>query len=126
MELLQQLTFLPLAIVQAAAYINENGITFSAYLSLLKDQEQDVIDLLSEDFEDDGRYRDTQNTDVKNPVATTWLISFEQIRRLDPKLTPALFITKVRLDIFPQNQPDSSNMNKSHGKIARYNILRFI
>jgi hypothetical protein len=59
MELLQQLTFLPLAIVQAAAYINENGITFSAYLSLLKDQEQDVIDLLSEDFEDDGRYRDT-------------------------------------------------------------------
>jgi hypothetical protein len=28
---------------------------------------------------DDGRYQS-----VKNPVATTWLISFEQIRRCDP------------------------------------------
>ena len=79
LELLQQLTFLPLAIIQAAAYINENSVTLLDYLSLLKDQEQNVIDLLSEDFEDEGQYRDT-----KNPIANTWLISFEQIRRLDP------------------------------------------
>ena len=79
LELLQQLTFLPLAIVQAAAYINENSITFSFYLSLLKDQEQNVIDLFSEDFEDEGHYREK-----KNPIANTWLISFEQIRLLDP------------------------------------------
>lgn len=72
MKLLEQLTFLPLAIVQAAAYINENGITLSDYLSLLENQEQDAIDLLSEEFEDDWRYRN-----VKNPVATTWLISFD-------------------------------------------------
>jgi tetratricopeptide (TPR) repeat protein len=76
--LLVKLTYLPLAIVQAAAYINENGIAIADYLSLLEEQEEDVIDLLSEDFEDDGRYRDT-----KNPVATTWLISFEQVRRRD-------------------------------------------
>jgi hypothetical protein len=63
-ELLRQLTCLPLAIVQAA--IIENGTTLSVYPSLLKDQEQDVIDLFSEEFEDEGRYRD-----VKNPVATT-------------------------------------------------------
>jgi tetratricopeptide (TPR) repeat protein len=78
-SLLRELTYLPLAIVQAAAYINENSIAPSDYLSLLHEQEADVIDLLSEDFEDDGRYRS-----VKNPVATTWLISFEQIRRRDP------------------------------------------
>jgi hypothetical protein len=30
--------------------------------------------LLSEDFEDSGRY-----AKIKNPVATTWLISFERI-----------------------------------------------
>jgi hypothetical protein len=71
-NLLKQLTFLPLAIVQAAAYINKNGITLSDYLSLLQDQEQNIIELLSEDFEDEGRYRD-----VKNLVVTTWLISFE-------------------------------------------------
>jgi AAA+ ATPase superfamily predicted ATPase len=55
-ELLKQLTFLPLAIVQAAAYINENGIALPDFLSLLEEQEQDVVNLLSEDFEDDGRY----------------------------------------------------------------------
>ncbi|KAG4427291.1 hypothetical protein IFR05_017226, partial [Cadophora sp. M221] len=76
--LLQELTYLPLAIVQAAAYINENGIAFAEYLSLLVDQEEEVIELLSEEFEDHGRYRN-----VKNPVATTWLISFQQIRRRD-------------------------------------------
>jgi hypothetical protein len=69
--------------VQAAAYINVKGITFSDYLLLLKDQEQEVIDLLSEDFENDWRYQKEKNSEVKNPIATTWLISFEQIRRQD-------------------------------------------
>jgi tetratricopeptide (TPR) repeat protein len=76
--LLKQLSCLPLSIVQAAAYINENGIAIADYLSLLEEQEEDVIDLLSEEFEDEGRYRS-----VKNPIATTWLISFEQIRLRD-------------------------------------------
>ena len=78
-NLLKQLTFLPLALVQAAAYINENGITLSDYLSLLDDQEQNAIDLLSTDFEVEGRYRDS-----KNPIVMTWLISFKQIRQRDP------------------------------------------
>jgi tetratricopeptide (TPR) repeat protein len=78
-SLLKQLTHLPLAIVQAAVYINKNGISLAKYLSLLADQEEEVIDLLSEHFEDDSRYRN-----VKNPVAMTWLISFEQIRLRDP------------------------------------------
>ncbi|KAK9384153.1 hypothetical protein V1515DRAFT_583217, partial [Lipomyces mesembrius] len=77
-SLLRQLTCLPLAIVQAASYINKNDISLATYLSLLADQEEEVIDLLSEHFEDDSRYRD-----VKNPVAMTWLISFEQIRLRD-------------------------------------------
>jgi nucleoside phosphorylase/tetratricopeptide (TPR) repeat protein len=77
--LLEQLTFLPLAISQAAAYINSNGIKLSDYTSLLKEQESDIIELLSEDFGDDGRYQD-----VQNPVSTTWLVSFQQVQRLNP------------------------------------------
>jgi tetratricopeptide (TPR) repeat protein len=76
--LLQQLTFLPLAITQAAAYINETGITIADYVSLLKEQEEDTVELLSEDFEDKWRY-----AEATNPVAMTWLISFEQIRQRD-------------------------------------------
>jgi hypothetical protein len=56
-----------------------------------------MVELLSEDFEDDSCYRGEENT-----VAQTWLVSFEQIRRhnplaadylafilrLEPKMTP--------------------------------------
>ncbi|KAH8689661.1 violaceus kinesin [Talaromyces proteolyticus] len=76
--LLQQLTFLPLAITQAAAYINANDIGIADYVGILQEQEHDIIELLSEDFEDEGRYVETQN-----PVATTWLVSFNQIQRLN-------------------------------------------
>jgi tetratricopeptide (TPR) repeat protein len=75
-KLLTRLTFLPLAITQAAAYITENDIKISKYVELLEEQESLVIELLSEDFEDEGRYETTQN-----PVATTWWISFQQIQR---------------------------------------------
>lgn len=77
-KLCQKVEFLPLAISQAAAYINENGLTTADYLSLLEEQEEDVIELLSEDFEDQWRYNA-----IKNPVAMTWLISFNQIRHLN-------------------------------------------
>ncbi|KAL4972996.1 hypothetical protein BDW66DRAFT_154205 [Aspergillus desertorum] len=75
---LEQLDFLPLALTQAAAYINENGIGLTEYLSLLKEEETTAVELLSEEFEDEGRYLETQN-----PVVTTWLISFQHIRELD-------------------------------------------
>lgn len=78
-ELLTQLMYPPLATIQVAAYISENGIPLPDYLSPLEDRGEKVIDLLSEDFEDDGRYRN-----VKNPAATTWLISLDQIRHYDP------------------------------------------
>ncbi|KAH9220074.1 hypothetical protein DL95DRAFT_404095 [Leptodontidium sp. 2 PMI_412] len=78
-SLLEWLTYLPLAIVQAASYINKNDTSLATYLSLLANQEEQAIELLSENFEDDSRYRS-----IKNPVTTTWLISFEQIRLYDP------------------------------------------
>jgi tetratricopeptide (TPR) repeat protein len=78
-QLLNRLTFLPLAIVQAASFINENSMTIMSYVELLDGQEQNAIDLLSEDFEDKGRYKS-----IRNPVATTWLTSFEQIRKHHP------------------------------------------
>ncbi|KAL9027364.1 MAG: hypothetical protein Q9196_004100 [Gyalolechia fulgens] len=76
--ILAWLTYLPLAIAQAAAYINENGTKLADYLALVGCQEQEIIELLTEDFEDDARY-----SDMKNPVATTWLISFRQIQKCD-------------------------------------------
>ncbi|GMF68663.1 unnamed protein product [Aspergillus oryzae] len=76
MALIEQLAFLPLAITQAAAYINENDIGFTEYVMLLQEPEPEVIELLSEGFGDGEQYKSA------NPVATTWLISFQQIQRL--------------------------------------------
>ncbi|KAI2811972.1 hypothetical protein CBS115989_10913 [Aspergillus niger] len=78
LSLLEQLACLPLAITQAAAYINENSIGLSDYLQLLRDQEPHVIELLSEEFGDEMRYKD-----IQNPVALTWFISFQQIQQLN-------------------------------------------
>ena len=77
--LITQLAFLPLAITQAAAYIKENGIGISTYLAIFQEHEQSALELLSEDFQDYGRYVNT-----RNPVATTWLVSFDQIRTRRP------------------------------------------
>lgn len=77
--LLRQLAYLPLAIIQATAFINKNGISVSEYTSLFEGADEEIIDILSTNFEDSSRYRQT-----KNPIATTWHISFNQIQRRHP------------------------------------------
>jgi tetratricopeptide (TPR) repeat protein len=78
-ELLHTLTCLPLAIVQAASYLNKNDESITTYLKLLRQPEDNVIKLLSEAFNDQGRYKT-----ALNPIATTWLVSFQQIKRENP------------------------------------------
>ena len=78
-RLLDNLTYLPLAIKQAAAYMNKNTMSVFDYLRLYETNDEDLIHLLSAEFEDQGRYRE-----VKNPIASTWLISFRQISSRDP------------------------------------------
>ncbi|OAL05939.1 TPR-like protein, partial [Phaeosphaeriaceae sp. SRC1lsM3a] len=78
-ELLEVLQYHALAIVQAIAFINTNNVTISEYTALYRDNEKDATDLLGEDFDDQGRYRDATNT-----VAMTWYISFEQLQRQNP------------------------------------------
>ncbi|KAH7087860.1 hypothetical protein FB567DRAFT_355749 [Paraphoma chrysanthemicola] len=98
-NLLHKVAHLPLAIVQAAAYINENDIDLADFASLLDDTEQNVIDVLSEEFEDEGRY-----AEIKNPIATTWLISFDQIRKRDPLAAEYLaFMSCIAAKDIPQS-----------------------
>ena len=71
-----RLEHLPLALVQAAAFIQENTIAVSKYLELLDSSDQDLVDLLREEFETDGR-----DSETPRAVAETWILSFEQIQR---------------------------------------------
>ena len=98
-NLLERLTFLPLAIVQAAAYINENEISLAEYISLLDSSETEMIEILSEDFEDEGRYQSLQN-----PIATTWLISFQGILTYDSLAADYLsFMSCIDSKAIPQD-----------------------
>jgi tetratricopeptide (TPR) repeat protein len=76
-KLLEILTYLPLAIVQAAAFINNNNVSVSRYILLFKHTGTES-ELFSERFEDRSRYREMDST-----VAKTWHISFNQIQRQD-------------------------------------------
>ncbi|OHW99554.1 kinesin light chain, partial [Colletotrichum incanum] len=76
-QLVEHLTCLPLAIRQASAYMGSNkNVTVSKYLGYCKCSNDKLVKLLSKDFDDQDRYETTQN-----PVATTWVISFEHISR---------------------------------------------
>ncbi|KAK2051834.1 hypothetical protein LY76DRAFT_373373 [Colletotrichum caudatum] len=79
-QLLEHLTYLPLAIRQASAYMACNkSVTVSKYLEYCKASSERLVKLLSKDFEDQYRYEA-----IWNPVATTWLISFMHISRDNP------------------------------------------
>jgi hypothetical protein len=65
-KLLDELTCLPLAIAQAAAYLNINRTTIARYLWQLHNTEQDLVCLMSREFRDDTRYKGSANA-----VATT-------------------------------------------------------
>jgi tetratricopeptide (TPR) repeat protein len=122
-DLLQKLTYLPLAVVQAAAYINENQITLSEYAALLEDTEQNITDILSEEFEDEGRY-----SDVRNPVATTWFISFKQIQRHDPLAAEYLsFMSCIDAKDIPQSLlPPAESTKKAFDAIGTLSAYSFV
>jgi tetratricopeptide (TPR) repeat protein len=72
-DLLDQLEYLPLAIVQAASYLNSGkGETLKVYLNRLKTTE--TLSLLDVEFKD--LYKDREG---QNAVYKTWKISFDQI-----------------------------------------------
>ncbi|KAF5857978.1 hypothetical protein ETB97_005009 [Aspergillus alliaceus] len=121
--LLEQLGFLPLAISQAAAYINENEILLSEYLSLLGKQERSIIEMLSEEFEDDGRY-----AEIRNPVATTWWISFLQIRQLDELAADYLsFMACIDPRVIPHSilppAPSAKKQAEALGLLKAYSFI---
>ncbi|KAL4780654.1 hypothetical protein BJX76DRAFT_364136 [Aspergillus varians] len=77
-ELLTRLRCLPLAITQAAAYINANGITIADYVSLLDGDEHTAIELLSEGFTEQAR-----SPHQAQAITLTWIESFRHIGNSD-------------------------------------------
>jgi tetratricopeptide (TPR) repeat protein len=98
-ELLHELTYLPLAITQAAAYLERNEVSIAEYLGLLRHTEKDMVELLGEELPDRTRYKG-----AKNAVATTWVVSFVKIREHDPNAADLLsFMSQIEPKSIPQS-----------------------
>lgn len=74
-ELTRELEGLPLALAQAAVFIQMNLLTVDTYLKIYKENDKMKIKLFSQCFEAPGR-----DSEVSNLVIATFMISFEHIR----------------------------------------------
>jgi tetratricopeptide (TPR) repeat protein len=122
-KLLDELTCLPLAIAQAAAYLNMNRTTITRYLWLLHNTEQDLVGLVSEEFRDDTRYEGSANA-----IATTWIVSFSQLRERDAVAADLLrFMSCVEWKAIPRSLlPEAQSegeMEKAIGTLCGYSFL---
>ena len=113
----------PLALVQAAAYMYTESVSLARYLSIYRQSDEARTRLLSEEFEDDTRY-----TNVKNPVATTFEISFEYIDRhfpLSAKILSAMSMldTKAIPEPFLALDDDSKSVTDALGKLQAYSLI---
>ncbi len=88
--LIDALEYIPLAITQAAAFINENSISLTEYLDMFFTNDSDAQDLLDEDLGDRRRDFESQNS-----VARTWKLSFDLIRKQKPRAAEMLSLMAV-------------------------------
>ena len=82
-KLLRELDYLPLAITQAAAFINENYICVPEYLSAL--ESDDAHEYLDEELNDSRRDEESMNS-----VLRTWKLSFDRISDQKPRAAELL------------------------------------
>jgi tetratricopeptide (TPR) repeat protein len=79
-ELLEELECIPLAITQAAAFMSKRRKSIPQYLELYRKSDSARVRMLSYEFSDHGRQYNSMES-----VAKTWTISFESIRRGNPR-----------------------------------------
>lgn len=122
-ELARELERTPLALVQAASFMSQNCISLDLYLRMYRESDMSKIRLLSEDYEDDIR-----DSDAKNPVATTWIISFDYIRLHVPQAAELLSLMSI-MDaqnipdfLMPQDE-DAISFNKAIGTLEAFGFI---
>ena len=122
-ELARELERTPLALVQAASFMSQNCISLDMYLRMYGESDMSKIKLLSEDFEDDIR-----DSDAKNPIATTWIISFDYIRMHVPQAAELLSLMSI-MDaqnipdfLMPQGE-DAISFNKAIGTLEAFGFI---
>ncbi|KAF3390061.1 hypothetical protein DPV78_011783 [Talaromyces pinophilus] len=91
--LVEALECIPLAITQAGAYILNHSprMSLSTYLQLFQQSKSNQEHLLNYNDAHDLR----RDQSIRHPVITTWQISFDQIRDMNPKATDLLTLMSM-------------------------------
>ncbi|KAJ0335220.1 hypothetical protein COL922a_009553 [Colletotrichum nupharicola] len=106
-ELIQALNYIPLAVNQAAAYINQRSprMSVASYLDEFRKSEKRKDSLLRSDKGDLGWH-----DGVSNSVVVTWQVTFEQIRREQPRAANLLsLISQFQAQNIPEIMLHSYN-----------------
>ena len=88
--LINALGRIPLAITQAAAFIQQNSITLSEYLEMFNTDDSEINALLEEDSGDLRRDSESQNS-----VFRTWKLAFDLIQKQKPRAAEILSLMSV-------------------------------
>ena len=105
-----ELDFLPLALDQAGAYIDEVGCSFFTYLDLYQTHRKQLL-----------LRRGTFPTDHPEPVATTWSLSFHKVEQANPAAADLLrLFAFLEPDVIPEELliEGASNLGPTLKRIA--------
>lgn len=121
--LLDELDCLPLAIAQAAAYVNCNPVSVDEYLGHVRGTEPNLVYIMSQEMGNHTRYKHSANA-----VAKTWLVSFEQIVRQDADAAELLHYISciewkaIPRSILPATEPEA-RMTTAIGTLWSYGFI---
>jgi Cdc6-like AAA superfamily ATPase len=123
-DLLRELSYLPLAVVQAAACMNATSMTVQEYRAQLDEHKELALGYSTDPSEGKAR-----NSGVTNPVATTLSVSIDQITRSDASAADYLSLAACvdRKDISvnlleaasPQRREDAIKVLDKYALITR-------
>jgi tetratricopeptide (TPR) repeat protein len=114
-----ELDGLPLALDQAAAYIEESGCSLADYCQLYERHQMDMLKRASQVF-----------ADYPSTVASTWSLSFQQVEQTNPAAADLLRMAAfLHPDAIPEaimTQSESSSLlfNEAIWVLRRYSLLK--
>ena len=126
-KLAEALGGIPLALIQAISYITENETTIVRYLSNYHASDTSKIHLLSENFEDDIR-----DPELKNPVAVTWVVTFEYMKKCNSVAADTLCLMSMFnaqaipesiLSSGTQDETENLLMERALGVLQAYSMI---
>jgi tetratricopeptide (TPR) repeat protein len=124
MDLLRELSYLPLAVVQAAACMNASSMTVQEYRAQLDEHKE-----LALEYSGDSSWDKLRDSNMKDPVATTLFLSMDQIGRDNTFAADYLFLAAcvdqkdISLDLLeapsPQAREDAIRALDNHALVTR-------